>query len=129
MADFNEKVKTFLNTNDSTSEFDKADIDANKGLSILSYLWLLLLVPLLCTNGSKFARYHANQGITLAIVATVGSVIFGVLGMIPFIGILFSIIGALYGLACLLLALIGIINAVNGEAKELPLIGKYTFLK
>lgn len=42
-----------------------------------------------------------------------------------FIATLFSLLGIVF----LVLAIIGIINAANGKAKELPVIGKYRILK
>lgn len=47
-----------------------ADTDAqqNKAMGILAYLSWLVLVPLLAAKNSPFARFHANQGLALAIV-------------------------------------------------------------
>ena len=42
-----------------------------------------------------------------------------------FIATLFSLLGIVF----LVLDIIGIINAANGKAKELPVIGKYRILK
>ena len=42
-----------------------------------------------------------------------------------FIATLFSLLGIVF----LVLVIIGIINAANGKAKELPVIGKYRILK
>ncbi|HPL93319.1 MAG TPA: hypothetical protein PLB38_03495 [bacterium] len=37
-----------------------------------------------------------------------------------------SLVSTVFSLAVLALAIIGIINASQGEAKELPIIGKYS---
>lgn len=129
MADFNQQLNDLLNTKDTTQEYDPADIEQNKVMAILSYLWILFLVPMFAAAGSKFAQYHVNQGLTLFIVDTAAAIVAGLLGLIPAIGILFTIIGSIGGLAALCLTVIGIINAANGKAKELPLIGQYTFIK
>lgn len=55
--------------------------------------------------------------------------IMGILDGLPLIGWIFSIAGSLLGLFCLLFAVLGIINAANGKAKELPIIGKFKILK
>ena len=86
-------------------------------------------VWLIAAPGSKFARFHSNQGITLLIVDIAVAFICSVLGLIPILGIIFIIIGSLAGLVALALAILGIINAANGKAKELPLIGQFNFLK
>lgn len=129
MADFEEKVKKVLDTKDTTSEYDAKDVEDNKVMAVLSYIWLLFLVPLFAAKDSKFARFHCNQGIVLAIVGTVGGIIFSILSGLPFIRWLFSIVGGLFGLACFILMIIGIVNAVNGKVKELPVIGGIRILK
>jgi len=110
-----------MNTPDSTANFDSADIEANKVLSLFSYLGLLFLIPLLAAPNSKFARFHVNQGIILFIV----NVIVGAVMAIPVLG---WIIGPIIGLISFIFAILGIINAVTGKAKELPLIGKFKIL-
>ncbi len=127
--EFVDKVKELLNTPDTTAEYDAADIEQNKVMSLLSYLWLLFLVPLFLAKESKFARFHANQGIVLAVVGTVISLIGGLLAAIPVVGWIIGLPFYLVDLAVLALTILGIYNAVQGRAKELPLIGKYKILK
>lgn len=130
MADLNEKVGGLLNTKDFTEEFEQEDITSNKTMGILAYISWLVLIPLFAAKESKYARFHVNQGIVLAIVEIVIWVVFyAVLGSIPGIGWLFSIIGSLASLCCLGLAVFGIIHVAKGEARELPLIGGIRILK
>ena len=126
MANF---VDQFKNPVDHTAEFDPADIQQNKVMGILAYLSWLVLVPLLAAPQSRFARFHANQGLVLAIVEIAVGVVFFILSLIPFIGILFVILMSLVQLCCLVMAILGIISAANGQCKELPLIGKLKLLK
>jgi uncharacterized membrane protein len=125
MADLNE----LNNTKDYTSELDPNDIQQNKVMGILAYLSWLVIIPLIAAKDSKFARFHCNQGLVLAIAEIITWIVFGILSNIPVIGWLFTILNGLVSLVCLVLAIIGIINAVNGRAKELPLIGKFRILK
>ncbi len=61
--------------------------------------------------------------------AIVYAILSMILGMIPWVGpILVFIIGLLW-IVFGVLAILGIINAVNGKAKELPVIGKFRILK
>ncbi len=129
MADLNEKINEINNTKDTTSEFDSDDIQQNKVMAILAYLSWLVLIPLFAAKESKFARFHCNQGIVLAIAEIIVWVVFGVLSNIPYIGWIFSILNGLVSLVCLILAVLGIINAANGKAKELPVVGKFRILK
>jgi uncharacterized membrane protein len=102
--------------------FDSQDIDNNKVMAILAYI--LFLIPMLAAGSSPYAKYHTNQGLVLFLFAVIMSVVSTV---IPVIGWL--IIGPLGSLFCLVLFVMGIINAATGKAKPLPLIGGITLLK
>ena len=119
MASFKEKL---TNPADHTSELDPQDISDNKVMAVLAYIWILFLVPLLAAKDSKYARFHTNQGIILFIA----EVILGVISFIPIIGWIISSIG---GICTFILFIIGIINAVKGQAKDLPVIGDIRILK
>lgn len=110
---------------------DEADVEKNKIFGILAYLWVLFLVPLLAASDSPFAKYHANQGLVLflvwlviAFVVTVVNIILAWIG-IPFIG---AILFLLYPLH-LVLVVLGIVNAANGKAAPLPIIGGIQLIK
>ena len=118
--DLSEKFNEFNNTADTTSEYDAQDIEKNKVLAVLAYI--LFFVPLLAAKDSKFARFHTNQGLVLFL----GGIIASVVAVIPVIG---WIVAPIAGLVITVLAVIGIINALNGRAKELPVIGKFKILK
>ena len=118
--DLSEKFNEFNNTADTTSEYDAQDIEKNKVMAVLAYI--LFFIPLLAVKDSKFARFHTNQGLVLFL----GGIIASVVAVIPVIG---WIIAPIAGLVITVLAVIGIINALNGRAKELPVIGKFKILK
>jgi uncharacterized membrane protein len=105
---------------------DANDVQQNKVMAILAYV--LFLIPLLAAKESKFAMYHANQGLILFIAGVIGSVVVGILTTISF-GILGVCLGPLFTLAYFIFMILGIINAANGEMKPLPYIGNYTLLK
>ncbi|MBR0144047.1 MAG: DUF4870 domain-containing protein [Clostridia bacterium] len=124
-----EKFDQVTNTKDTTASFDKGDIEKNKNISILAYLSWLVIIPLLTAKESPFARYHCNQGLVLAIAEIAASVVLGLLGMIPKVGWIFGILNGLLWILCVVLAILGIVNAANGKAKELPLVGGVRILK
>ena len=119
-VDLSAKFNEFNNTADTTSEYDAQDIEKNKVMAVLAYI--LFFIPLLAAKDSKFARFHTNQGLVLFL----GGIIASVVAAIPVIG---WIIAPIAGLVITVLAVIGIINALNGRAKELPVIGKFKILK
>lgn len=127
------KFSEALNTADTTMQFDPADVEKNKAMGVLSYLGILVLIPIFAAKDSPFARYHANQGSILCIAAILYGVAYSILTAVILaiswrLYFLVTIIG-LVGIVFAVLAVIGIVNAVNGRAKELPLIGKYKLLK
>lgn len=119
----------FTDTPDYSESFEPKDIEDNKVMALFSYLSWLVLIPIFAAKESKYARFHANQGIILAIIEIAVWVVFGILSNIPAIGWIFVILNSLCSLACTGLAVLGIVNAVRGKAKELPFIGGIRILK
>ena len=118
--DLSAKVANLNNTKDTTDQFDKDDIEKNKAMGLLAYI--LFFIPLFAAKDSPFARYHANQGLVLFLCGLISSVLW----IIPILG---WIIAPILSIVITVLAVIGIINALNGKAKELPIIGKFKILK
>lgn len=122
-----------FNTADTTSQYDPADVEKNKAMGVLAYLSWLVLIPIFAAKDSKFARFHANQGLVLLIASAIFGVVRWVLSEILFAiswRLYFvTVIISLLGLVFLALAIIGIVNAATGKAKELPVIGQISILK
>ena len=113
----------------SAAGADAADIEQNKVFAIIGYLGILFLVPLLAAPNSRFARYHANQGIVLFIATVVVTGVFFVLGHIPVLGRVFGFVGYLVWLFAFVLMVLGIVNAANGKCQPLPVLGGVQLLK
>ncbi|MDR0293680.1 MAG: zinc-ribbon domain-containing protein [Oscillospiraceae bacterium] len=117
------------------------DAQENKGMAIISYI--LFFVPLLtgAHKTSPFVKYHANQGTALFLVAAAYSVASGILRAVIRVPVTIwglvvyttptwlSTILWLISIPILILCVLGIINAVNGRTKPLPVIGGITILK
>lgn len=110
---------------------DAEDVNTNKVYGILSYFGILFLVPLFAAKESRFAKFHANQGLvvflTQIIINAASSAICALFGAMH-LGFLAGIAGPLISLLSLALSVIGIIFAAQGKAKEMPLIGKFHIL-
>lgn len=113
----------------STKKFDKKDIEENKAMACLAYI--VAPVPYFIEEKSKWVRYHAIQGMNFFIIFVSMCLAVSIINSLilfpfPFLkGITRTILysfGVIY-------ALIGIINVCNGEAKELPIINKFKFIK
>lgn len=118
---------------DRTAQFDSGDIAENKAAAAFSYFGILVIVPLFMAKGSKYARWHAGQGLALLAASVIYSTAYSVLA-----GLLLPVSWEFYyalriirlaWLAFPLLSVLGAANAVSGKAAELPVIGKIRLLK
>ncbi|MFB6365906.1 hypothetical protein ACFCP7_17885 [Paenibacillus elgii] len=97
------------------------DVRLNQWIGAAAYL--LFFVPLLAAPKSRFAMYHANQGLVLLLTSIAANLM---LGLLPLIGLLLV---PLANLGLLILFIMGILNAVNGWMKPLPLIGGLSLIR
>lgn len=143
--------KNIFKMEDVTEKFDGKDINDSKVLSLFSYLGILILIPIFACKDSKFAKFHANQGLKLIILSFVLGLISGLVSFVlnifliilgaldmPIITVFFALIMIVIGLVMIVLGLglsvleiLGIVYAVTGKAKKLPVINaiKYDFIK
>lgn len=109
------------NSGSEEQQGDPQDIEKNKGIAIVAYF--IFFVPLLAAKDSRFAMYHANQGLLLFLMALAVNVLGTI---IPFIGwFLILPFGMLF---VIVLWVMGIINASQGKMKPLPVIGGISIL-
>jgi uncharacterized membrane protein len=127
---------------------DEQDIQANKGFAILSYISVFCLISVLAApKGSRYARFHANQGLALFIVELIGSAALSIASSIFGIGIVqgfvviftgmmtggmgfaIGVISCVFGGLMLILSIVGIVNAAMGECRPLPVTGGMRILK
>ena len=119
---------------DLFGQYEASDIQSNKVLAVLAYLGLLVLVPIFAAKDSKFARFHANQGLVLFLAEIIYGFVVSILTTVLFliswvIGVLVSFVLNLLWLVFLAFVIMGIVYAATGKAKELPIIGKIRILK
>jgi uncharacterized membrane protein len=94
------------------------DTEDNKLLAAIGYLGILCLIPLLAKRDSAFCQFHGKQGLVIFIVWIVLSFV----NILPFIGQMIWMLGSL---ALVVLVIMGMIHALNGEEWELPVLGQY----
>ena len=126
-------LNQFQNAKDWSSQFSQDDINRNKGMAVLAYFGPLVLIPIFAVKDSPFARYHANQGLVLFIIEVIYGIVTKIVGNIFSsiwwgLGSIFDIVFALFGLVFVVYMIFGIVNAVGGNAKELPIIGRFKLL-
>ncbi len=102
-----------------TKENDKKELDkeVKEGMffAAIAYIFILCIVPLMLKKDNKFAVHHGKQGLVLLI----GEIAIGILGLIPFLGLIIFIIGTmLFGI----LSLIGIVQVLMGKYWKMPIV-------
>ncbi len=87
-------------------------------MGILAYVGILIIIPFLMAKDDPFVKFHIKQGMVLVIVEiavwVVGSMMWSLWGILSLVNI-----------ATLVLSIIGIVNVVQGQQKELPLVGGF----
>ena len=88
---------------------------------VVAYLtWVGLLIALVA--GDRYeSRFHLNQSLVIWLAGTV-------LGMVAGVPLLGWLIGAVGSLFCVICWFIGIVNAIQGVEKEVPLLGQIHLL-
>ena len=129
-AETTEKIKEKINemeaesaAADANATYTEDEVRNGTLMGILAYLGILNLIPFFVEKENKFVRFHTVQGFTLLIIWVILVVIDALTG--KFLNFVFNTLEFLVGIW----AIIGIVNVIKGEAKELPLIGKYRFIK
>ncbi len=101
---------------------DKKDVNDNKALAAIGYVFILCFIPLLMAKDSKYAQFHAKQGLVLFIVEVILMVVSNILIFIPILG--WFVMMVLY-LAVVVASIVGILKALEGEMWEMPVLGDY----
>ena len=105
----------------------------NKGITYLSYLGILALIPLMTEKDDEFVQFHAKQGLNLFIFEIIGAVVLNILSFVTsifwFLSIVISLISWIVSLLFLIVTVIGIINVSKGLKTPLPVIGSIQIIK
>ncbi len=118
----------------ATGGYSEKEVNDAKALAAIGYVALCclpgFLVPMLAAKENRYAQYHARQGATLWITVAGASIAAFILQTVASMvsGMLAQAIGCLsliVFLPLLVLMVIGIVNALQGQAKELPVIGQF----
>ena len=87
--------------------------------------WISGLVFLLIEQENKFVRFHAIQSIVTFGSITVVSIALSILGLIPFLGVVFDIANIIIGVLAFVLWIVLMVKAVQGTRYKLPWAGDF----
>ncbi len=108
------------NPNSTTQDMD------GKSIAIISYLtiigWVIAYV-MYSNNKSQLAIYHIRQSLFIMLVGIAFYIVQTMLLFIPYLGWLISLLLIPVGLVLFVFWIMGLIYAINGEEKPIPLIG------
>jgi len=91
-----------------------------KNIAIISYITLIGFVVAFVMNNEKknaFASYHIKQSLGLGLTG----MCLWVIGIIPILGWIISILGTFF---IIFLWIMGLINAISEKEKPVPVLGK-----
>jgi len=98
---------------DETSSGSKKNV----GMAVVAYI--IFFIPLLTdAKNDPFVKFHVKQGLVLLLGWIAGMIV----SMVPVLG---WILAPFIGILLFVLFVIGIINALGGKEKQLPLIGQF----
>jgi uncharacterized membrane protein len=92
---------------------------------VLSYLWLLALVPLLVEKDDREVQWHAKNGLVLVFAEIVLWIAFMILHFIPFLGCAMLIVQFALWIGILILHIMCIVKGVNGQRLIIPGLSQY----
>jgi uncharacterized membrane protein len=103
-------------------EVDKT-VEEGKIWAFFAYWGILFLLPLLGKKDNEFAVFHGKQGMVLCIGVVIIIIATTILSLIPYIGLIFGIVGWLILIVMGVFAIIGMIKALMGDKWKMPIFG------
>ncbi len=107
--------KNIIDASSKSEDSEKSILSSGeKLLSALGYVSFFCILPLVLKTESKFCQFHGKQGLVLALIFLCFS----------WIGLMSNAFLILLKIAYILLALAGIVNAIQGQKWKIPVIGE-----
>lgn len=108
-------------------DFTPEDFAKNRTMAALGYI--VFFIPLMKCKDSQLGKYCANQGLILLVLIVLLNILGNIFGIVPFIGWIFQLAGALAGFALFCIGLMCFVQVMtNDRVIELPFIGGFRLL-
>jgi uncharacterized membrane protein len=92
---------------------------------VLSYLWILALIPLLVEKNDREVQWHAKHGAVLTVAEILVYIVFFILSNIPFLGFIGCALLPVLGLVFLVVAILAIMKGINGQRLIIPGLSEF----
>lgn len=90
---------------------------------VLSYAWLLSLIPLFTKRDDAEVQWHAKNGLVIAAIETIIMILWEISRrFFPWFTCLVSFIPCLLILGLFALSIVGMIKAINGQRFRIPVL-------
>jgi len=104
--------------------------DNRNVMIVLSYLWLLALIPLLVEKDDSEVQWHAKHGLVLTVVEVVVmiglQVVVMILGAVSGgLGCIFTLLIPIFMLAILIVHVLCIVKGINGQRFLIPGVSEF----
>jgi len=102
-----------------------AESPNRKIMLVLSYLGLLSLIPLLVEKDDREVQWHAKNGTILAVVEILAAVAMVIVGHVPGLNCVGCLVWPIICVIFLVISILCIIKALNGERFVIPILSQY----
>lgn len=110
--------------------FAQEEVQQNKVMAVLSYIGVLVLIPLLAGDKtSAYLKQHVNQGLALFIISAVLEFVERIFDDVIPLGWVISWPLGIAQFALFIILIMGIVSACKGTRKPLPIVGNIHILK
>ena len=94
---------------------------------VLSYLWILALIPLLTKKNDREVQWHAKNGLAILVAEIAVWILFTALTMFlgDMLGCGMSIVSCVVWIAFLVVRILCIVKGVNGQRYRVPFISDF----
>ena len=100
----------------------------DKAMCILSYFGILCLIPFFSKKEDQYIQFHAKQGLNLFLIEIIAGFALGFISGLTGLNFLMTIANLLSTL-CLVLEIVGMVNACKGKMEPLPVVGGIKIIK
>ncbi len=102
---------------------------SKKATDILSYITPIGLIIAFIFGDRENSKFHLNQGLVLWLCGVVLNFIDRLLSGIPVLGTIIGILILIADIALFVFWIMGLVSAINGTEKKVPVIGEIVLYK